>query len=99
MCVRVHAGVHTHAARGTRGARHAHARAHTQRGNNNTYCHDSPLNWFNWAALDDDASGYARFFRLLLQLRCARAMRVVVGALNACGGALRCVHAGARGGL
>jgi len=42
-----------------------------QGGNNNTYCHDSPLNWFNWTQAEEDASGFARFFRLLVNLRCA----------------------------
>ena len=26
----------------------------TQRGNNNAYCHDSELSWFNWESLDND---------------------------------------------
>ena len=44
-----------------------------QGGNNNTYCHDSPLNWFDWTQAEEDASGFARFFRLLVNLRYARA--------------------------
>lgn len=40
-----------------------------QEGNNNTYCHDSYLNWFNWDAMAHDESGYSRFFRLLVQFR------------------------------
>jgi pullulanase/glycogen debranching enzyme len=40
-----------------------------QGGNNNTYCHDSPLNWFNWTQAEEDKSGFARFFRLLVNLR------------------------------
>jgi glycogen operon protein len=27
----------------------------TQDGNNNTYCHDSPLNWFDWTLVDTNA--------------------------------------------
>ncbi|KAL3147709.1 Iron-sulfur assembly protein 1 [Trebouxia sp. C0010 RCD-2024] len=42
---------------------------HTKGGNNNTYCHDSPLNWFNWDQAQHDETGYARFFRCLVNLR------------------------------
>ena len=42
-----------------------------QGGNNNTYCHDSELNWFNWGQAAQDESGYARFFRHLVNFRCA----------------------------
>ena len=40
-----------------------------QNGNNNTYCHDSELNWFNWDQAMRDDTGYARFFRCLVNLR------------------------------
>lgn len=40
-----------------------------QGGNNNTYCHDSELNWFNWDQAMHDDTGYARFFRCLVNLR------------------------------
>ena len=40
-----------------------------QGGNNNTYCHDSELNWFNWEQAAQDNSGYARFFRHLINFR------------------------------
>lgn len=40
-----------------------------QGGNNNTYCHDSELNWFNWDQALHDDTGYARFFRCLVNLR------------------------------
>lgn len=40
-----------------------------QGGNNNTYCHDSELNWFDWDMQKDDKSGFGRFFRHLVQLR------------------------------
>ena len=42
-----------------------------QGGNNNTYCHDSELNWFNWGQAAQDDSGYARFFRHLVNFRFA----------------------------
>lgn len=42
-----------------------------QGGNNNTYCHDSELNWFNWEQAAQDESGYARFFRHLINFRYA----------------------------
>lgn len=46
---------------------------HTKGGNNNTYCHDSELNWFDWDMQKDDKSGFGRFFRHLVQLRRRRA--------------------------
>lgn len=30
---------------------------HTKGGNNNTYCHDSPLNWLDWDAVRKDEFG------------------------------------------
>ena len=42
-----------------------------QGGNNNTYCHDDELNWFNWEQAKEDGTGFARFFRCLINLRCA----------------------------
>jgi isoamylase len=42
---------------------------HTKGGNNNTYCHDSPLNWLDWGALGADADGFARFMRRLINFR------------------------------
>ena len=42
---------------------------HTKGGNNNTYCHDGPLNWFDWAAAASDTGGTLRFTRALLRLR------------------------------
>lgn len=42
---------------------------HSKGGNNNTYCHDGPLNWFDWAAAAADAGGTLRFTRALLRLR------------------------------
>ncbi|KAK9843453.1 hypothetical protein WJX81_003335 [Elliptochloris bilobata] len=42
---------------------------HSKGGNNNTYCHDSPLNWFNWDLASDESNGFARFFRALVRFR------------------------------
>ncbi|KAL6767130.1 ISA1 [Auxenochlorella protothecoides x Auxenochlorella symbiontica] len=44
---------------------------HSKGGNNNTYCHDSPLNWLDWRAASADEGGLARFVRALLALRAA----------------------------
>ena len=40
----------------------------TQQGNNNPYCHDSELTWFDWAQLETHAETL-RFIRALLELR------------------------------
>ncbi|KDD75452.1 hypothetical protein H632_c678p0 [Helicosporidium sp. ATCC 50920] len=42
---------------------------HTKRGNNNTYCHDSNLNYLCWNEALEDAEGLRRFVRALLTLR------------------------------
>ncbi len=42
----------------------------TQRGNNNAYCQDSDLSWFDWSLLDQHA-GLRRFVKLLLACRLA----------------------------
>ena len=42
---------------------------HTKNGNNNTYCHDNPLNYFNWDAARQDESGLLRFTRHLIAFR------------------------------
>ena len=42
----------------------------TQQGNNNAYCHDSPLSWLDWD-LQGDASLLLDFVRLLTRLRAA----------------------------
>jgi glycogen operon protein len=39
----------------------------TQHGNNNTYCHDNELNWFDWSLLDKHAD-----VRRFVSLLCAR---------------------------
>ncbi len=40
----------------------------TQRGNNNAYCHDSELSWFDWTLLDKHA-GLRRFVKKLIRFR------------------------------
>lgn len=45
---------------------------HTKGGNNNTYCHDSPLNWFDWDKAEDAEDGFHRFVKLLIGLRKSR---------------------------
>ena len=42
--------------------------ARTQQGNNNTYCHDNVLNWFDWSQLESDAD-LLRFFQLVIGFR------------------------------
>jgi glycogen operon protein len=45
----------------------------TQRGNNNAYCQDNELNWFDWTLLDKHA-GIHRFAKLMVSLRGRRDM-------------------------
>jgi glycogen operon protein len=40
----------------------------TQLGNNNAFCHDSPLSWLNWN-LDSEENDHLEFVRNLLELR------------------------------
>jgi glycogen operon protein len=40
----------------------------TQQGNNNAYCHDGPLTWFDWDLLEKNADLF-RFVRLMIQFR------------------------------
>jgi isoamylase len=40
----------------------------TQRGNNNTYCHDNDLNWFDWRLVDENAD-LLRFFKTVIAMR------------------------------
>lgn len=42
---------------------------HSKGGNNNTYCHDSELNYFDWAAAAADASGLVRYTAALAAFR------------------------------
>ena len=44
---------------------------HSKGGNNNTYCHDSGLNYFDWAAAQAEASGLVRFTAALVAFRAA----------------------------
>lgn len=46
---------------------------HSKNGNNNTYCHDSPLNWVDWQQVARDEQGFARFMRGLIAFRSAGA--------------------------
>jgi isoamylase len=43
---------------------------HSKNGNNNTYCHDSALNWVDWEQVNKDEQGFARFVRGLIAFRC-----------------------------
>ncbi len=43
--------------------------AHTKYGNNNSYCHDSELNWFLWDRLADAEKGFFRFYKLMIAFR------------------------------
>src|SRR5262249_48525265 len=43
----------------------------SQRGNNNAYCHDDEISWFDWDAVEKHA-GLLRFLRLLLARRALR---------------------------
>jgi pullulanase/glycogen debranching enzyme len=45
---------------------------HSKNGNNNTYCHDSPLNWVDWQQVARDEQGFARFMRGLIAFRSVR---------------------------
>ena len=42
---------------------------HSKGGNNNTYCHDSGLNWVDWQQVGADAGGFGRFMRRLINFR------------------------------
>jgi hypothetical protein len=48
---------------------------HSKDGNNNTYCHDSELNWVDWRQVADDTHGFARFTRQLITFRCVQLQR------------------------
>jgi isoamylase len=45
---------------------------HTKGGNNNTYCHDNALNWFDWDAAAADRDGLLRFVAALTAFRASR---------------------------
>ena len=42
--------------------------ARTQHGNNNTYCHDNELNWFDWTQVEKNADLF-RFFKNIIAFR------------------------------
>lgn len=43
---------------------------HSKGGNNNTYCHDSPLNWLDWDAANSvGGAALRRFWRVLVRFR------------------------------
>ena len=42
---------------------------HSKGGNNNTYCWDSPLNWYDWEKAEKDSEGLLRFTSALAALR------------------------------
>ena len=44
---------------------------HSKGGNNNTYCHDLPINYFDWRAAGADHDGLLRFTRHVIALRCS----------------------------
>jgi isoamylase len=41
----------------------------TQHGNNNAYCQDNPLNWVDWAAIDESGRALIEFVRKLIAIR------------------------------
>jgi glycogen operon protein len=40
----------------------------SQQGNNNAYCQDNPINWYDWD-LNEDQKSFMEFTRLIIQLR------------------------------
>jgi len=46
---------------------------HSRQGNNNPWCQDNELNWFNWDRLKEN-EGLFRFFRLLIEFRKNRSL-------------------------
>ncbi|XP_015955251.1 isoamylase 1, chloroplastic [Arachis duranensis] len=42
---------------------------HTKGGNNNTYCHDNYLNYFQWDKKEESSSDFFRFCRLMTEFR------------------------------
>jgi isoamylase len=43
----------------------------TQRGNNNAYCQDNEISWFDWGATDENGRALTRFLQRLTTLRSA----------------------------
>lgn len=58
----------------------------TQRGNNNTYCQDNPISWFDWTLVERNAE-MLRFFRRMIAFRRRHPVlhrdRFFAGAVNA----------------
>jgi glycogen operon protein len=53
----------------------------TQQGNNNAYCQDGPVTWFDWSAVDDDLPAFSRrLVALRLSHPVFRRRRFLVGA-------------------
>ncbi|GGF59197.1 glycogen operon protein GlgX homolog [Azorhizobium oxalatiphilum] len=44
----------------------------TQQGNNNGYCQDNEISWFDWAHMDDDGRALTGFVQKLLAMRAAQ---------------------------
>lgn len=44
----------------------------SKEGNNNTYCHDNKLNYFDWKKAQEDSDGLLRFTRHIIALRKSR---------------------------
>jgi len=42
---------------------------HTKGGNNNTYCHDDELNWFDWDKCEEQRSGMVHFTAAMMHIR------------------------------
>ncbi|HEY0524709.1 MAG TPA: glycogen debranching protein GlgX, partial [Stellaceae bacterium] len=41
----------------------------TQRGNNNAYCQDNELNWYDWEDIDEDGQALIEFVRRIIAIR------------------------------
>ncbi len=53
----------------------------SQQGNNNAYCHDSPLTWFDWESADAGLTAYTRrLIRMRLEHPVLRRRRFLTGA-------------------
>ncbi|MGB0749381.1 MAG: glycogen debranching protein GlgX [Magnetospiraceae bacterium] len=44
-------------------------RGRSQNGNNNTYCQDNELNWFDWSPLEGEDAEFYEFTKMLIALR------------------------------
>jgi isoamylase len=50
----------------------------TQRGNNNGYCQDNEISWFDWSLLEKHADIH-RFFKTLIEIRRRRTETILPG--------------------